>query len=55
LSDKRLENEGFSEVYGKEIDYFFCWDSPKFERELFKKHQLILRDSIIDLSIYKLL
>jgi len=52
LSDKKIADEGLEEVYNKKIDYFFCWDSPEFEGKLFKNHELILRDSIIDLSTY---
>ncbi len=55
LSDERLKNEGLAAVYDKKIEYFFCWDNPEFESELFKKHKLILQDSIIHLSIYKVL
>jgi len=55
LSNKRLNNEGLAAIYDKKIDYFFCWDNPEFERELFKKHELILQDSIINLTIYKVL
>jgi len=55
LSNKKIENEGLAELYNKKIDYFFCWDSPDFESELFKKHQLIFRDDTINLSVYKLL
>ncbi len=55
LSDERLKTEGLKEVFDKKINYFFCWDSPEFEHALFDRHELILRDSIIDLSIYKVL
>ena len=55
LSNKKIENEGLAELYDKKTDYFFCWDSPDFESELFKKHQLIFRDDTINLSVYKLL
>ncbi len=52
LANDRLEREGLQTVYDHRINYFFCWDSPDFEQELFEAHQLVFRDDIIDLSIY---
>jgi|GEM_PF-2120750 len=54
LANKKIEGEGFEELYNKNIDYFFCWDSPGFERELSAIHPRILRDSVINLSIYQM-
>lgn len=55
LSNKKIETEGLTAIYNNKIDYFFCWDKPKFEHELFKKHELIFQDSTINLNIYKVL
>ncbi len=54
VSDKRLNDEGLNTANMEHIDYFFCWDNPEYEQELFKERQLVFRSKSAHLGVYRL-
>ncbi len=54
LSNERLKTEGLQKLEQHDIDYFFCWDKPDFESTLFQDHELVFRDTLVNLSVYSL-
>ena len=54
IRTQRLRREGLKEAHDNDIDYFILWESPDLEESIFKNEDLIFRDTLTRMFVYKL-